>query len=414
MGMDKIRMPMKLIFTSYWIALFSLFTSLGSAAGSDGLKPLVEANTAFALQMYGELRSSEGNLVFSPYSISSALAMVYAGAREETARQMAQTLHFDQCPADVHALFHGLDRSLALAACSNELEIANSLWPQQGYPFRKEFLSLLKKDYGATVTPQDYMHASEGARNAINQWVDDKTRHKISEIIGPGVLDAHTRLVLVNAIYFNGKWATPFPVEATHTDNFQVKPGKTITASFMSKSDHFSYGENDQLQLLSLPYAGGKLELTILLPRDQDGISDLETNLSPANLAEWIGSLRPQLVNVMLPKFKMSAALELNETLEAMGMKDSFSPAKADFSGMDNNPHWLYISAVLHKAYIDVNEKGTEAAAATAVVWAENMAMPVMEKSREFRADHPFLFLLRETSTGSILFIGRASEPKTE
>jgi serpin B len=403
---------MKLNLTSYLIIMFSLFSTHALPAELPDPAPLAGANTAFAIQMYGQLSSAEGNLVFSPYSISSALAMVCAGARGETARQMAQTLHFDQCPADVHALFYGLAHSLA-AAGGNELEIANSLWPQQGYPFRPDYLDLLKKDYDSTITPQDYAHATEAARKTINQWVDDKTRHKISEIIGPGALNSSARLVLVNAIYFNGKWATPFPAGATYPDNFQTKSGKTIIAPFMRKSGHFSYGENDQLQILSLPYADGKLELTILLPRDRNGIVILEKNLSPTNLTAWGASLRLQPVNVLLPKFKISTALELSRTLEALGMKDPFDPATADFSGMDGNPHWLYVSAVLHKAYIDVNEKGTEAAAATAVV-VESLAMPVREQFHEFRADHPFLFLLRDSTTGSILFMGRVSEPKIE
>jgi serpin B len=403
---------MKLILTSYWIVMFSLFTTHALAADLPDPAPLVEGNTAFALQMYGQLRSGEGNLVFSPYSISSALAMVCAGARGETARQMVLALHFDKCLMDVDPLFRELTGALTVPG-GNELEIANSLWPQQGYPFRREYLSLLKKDYQTTVTPQNYTQDPGAARNAINQWVDDKTRHKISEIIGPGALDTSTRLVLVNAMYFNGKWAAPFPAEATHSDNFQTKPGRTITASFMSKNGHFSYGENDQLQIVSLPYAGGKMELTILLPRNRDGISELETNLSPVNLAAWIASQARHPVDVTLPKFKVAAGLELNKILGAMGMKAPFDKAEADFSGMDGRTHWLYLSAVLHKAYIDVNEKGTEAAAVTAGTITP-LAMSAAEESKEFRADHPFLFLLRDSSTGSILFIGRVFEPKTE
>ncbi len=381
------------------------------ARASEGteMKQLVEGNTAFALQLYGTLRSTEGNLVLSPYSISSALAMTCAGARGQTARQMEQTLHFDQSQTDPHALSGRLDTALKSAQGSNELNIANSLWPQEKYPFRVEFLNLLRKDYGTTVTPLDYAGHAEQARVTINQWVDDKTRHKIAEIIAPGVLNDSTRLVLVNAIYFKGTWATPFAESATQPDDFYTTPDMTITVPFMHTGGQFSYGENDQLQLIALPYAGRRLEMIILLPRSRDGMGQLETGLTAASLSAWTSEMRDQEVNVALPKFRMSSGFGLGDTLRALGMKDAFDPEKADFSGMDGS-HWLYISAVLHKAYIDVNEKGTEAAAATAV-GIEAGAVLVEKPPREFRADHPFLFLIRDSATGSILFMGRVAKP---
>ena len=380
------------------------------AAEGTEMKTLVEGNTAFALQLYGTLRITEGNLVLSPYSISSALAMTYAGARGETARQMEQTLHFDQTRTDLHPLFGRLDTALKAARGDNELNIANSLWPQKKYPFRQEFLRLLKQDYGATVTPLDYEGQAEQARVMINQWVDDKTRHKIAEIIGPGVLNDLTRMVLVNAIYFKGTWATKFRESATQPDNFYPQPDTTITVPFMHMRGQFSYGENDQLQLVALPYVGRQLEMIILLPRSRDGIGQLEKALTVASLSAWTSGMRNQQVDVALPKFKMSSGFGLGNTLRALGMKDAFDMDRADFSGMDGRTHWLYISAVLHKAYIDVNEKGTEAAAATAVSVA-SLALRVEEPAREFRADHPFLFLIRDSTTGSILFMGRVAKP---
>ncbi len=380
------------------------------ASETAEVKPLVAGNTAFAVELFGKLRSAGGNLLLSPYSISSALAMTYAGARGETARQMEQTLHFDQGKPGVHALFGRLDTALKAAQGSNELNIANSLWPQETYPFQVEFLNLLKQDYGATVTPLDYVRENETARAAINEWVDDKTRHKITNIIGPGVLNGLTRLVLVNAIYFKGTWAAPFPESATRPDNFYPKPGASLTVPFMRQQSHFSYGENDQLQWIALPYAGRQLEMVILLPRARDGIGQLESSLTPANLSDWTSGMRNELVNVTIPKFKMSSGFRLDQTLAALGMKDAFDTQSADFSGMDGKSHWLYLSAVLHKAFIDVNEKGTEAAAATAVVVAAR-AMRIEEPPREFRADHPFLFLIRDSTTGSILFMGRVAEP---
>ncbi len=375
------------------------------------MNPLVEANTAFALQLYGKLRSTGGNLALSPYSISSALAMTYAGARGDTARQMEQTLHFDQSKTGLHERFGRLDAALKAAQGSNELSIANSLWPQAKYPFREEFLNLLKRDYGATVTPLNYEREAEPARVTINQWVDDKTRHKIAEIIGPGVLNALTRMVLVNAIYFKGTWATPFPESATQPDKFYAQPDTAFTVPFMHERDHFRYGENDQLQVLALPYIGRQLEMVILLPRLRDGIGPLESSLTPASLAAWTSGMRNQQVNVALPRFKMSSGFSLAQALKAMGLNDAFDPSRADFSGMDGRAHWLYLSAVLHKAYVEVNEKGTEAAAATAVVVGAR-AVRIQEPPREFRADHPFLFLIRDSTTGSILFMGRVAKPE--
>ena len=374
------------------------------------MNPLVDANTAFALQLYGKLRSTEGNLALSPYSISSALAMTYAEARGDTARQMKQTLHFDQSKTGLHELFGRLDATLKAAQGSNELSIANSLWPQEKYPFREEFLNLLNKDYAATITPLNYEREAEPARVTINQWMDDKTRHKIAELIGPGVLDALTRMVLVNAIYFKGTWATPFPESTTQPDKFYAQPDTTITVPFMHKRGQFRYAENDQLQMLALPYIGQQLEMVVLLPRSRDGIGSLESSLTPASLAAWTSGMRNQQVDVALPKFKMFSGFSLAQALKAMGLNDAFDPDRVDFSGMDGRAHWLYVSAVLHKAYIEVNEKGTEAAAATGVAFAPT-GRRIEERPREFRADHPFLFLIRDSATGSILFMGRVLKP---
>jgi len=403
--------PTALDFARTCVVVITAVTLQPHSAEGTEMKTLVEGNTAFALQLYGTLRSTEGNLALSPYSISSALAMTYAGARGQTARQMEQTLHFDQNRIDLHPLYGRLDTALKAAQGSNELNIANSLWPQEKYPFRREFLSLLKKDYGATVTQLDYEKGAEQARATINQWVDDQTQHKITEIIGPGVLTDLTRMVLVNAIYFKGTWAAPFPEFETQPDKFYTKSDTSVTVPFMHKRGQFGYGENDQLQLIALPYAGRKLEMLVLLPRSRDGIGQLEKGLTTASLSAWTSGMRDQQVAVTLPKFKMSSGFNLAKTLAALGMKDAFDMDRADFSGMDGKSHWLYISAVLHKAYIDVNEKGTEAAAATAVVQTLGAAPRPAEPPREFRADHPFLFLIRDSTTGSILFMGRVSHP---
>ena len=217
-------------------------------------------------------------------------------------------------------------------------------------------------------------------------------------------------MVLVNAIYFKGTWATPFPESSTRPDKFYAQPDTAFTVPFMHKRGQFRYGENNQLQLLALPYIGQQLEMVVLLPRSRDGIGPLESSLTPASLAAWTSGMRNQQVNVALPKFKMASGFSLAQTLEALGLTDAFDPERADFSGMDGRAHWLYVSAVLHKAYIEVNEKGTEAAAATAVLIRPSRVR-IEERPREFRADHPFLFLIRDSATGSILFMGRVMKP---
>ncbi len=401
------NMPLNIARTG--VAVFLAMALLGRTAAGADIKPLVEGNTAFALQLYGKLHSQDGNLALSPYSISAALAMTCAGARGETARQMEQVLRFDQSLADPSPLMGQLDKAVKAAKGGNELNIANSIWPQPKYPFREDFLKLLKQDYGATVTPLDYGHNAQQARVTINRWVDGQTRHKINEIIGPGVLDDLTRMVLVNAIYFKGTWATPFPKHATRSDTFYPRPDTHISVPFMHVSDTFRYGKNDQLQLISLPYIGDKLEMLILLSRDRDGIGQLEKDLNTANLSAWTSMMGVEEVDVALPKFKITSEFGLAETLRAMGMEDAFDPRKADFSGMDGKLHWLYVSAVLHKAYVDVYEKGTEAAAATGVSMVA-AALP-MASPKQFRADHPFIFMIRDSTTGSILFLGRVARP---
>ena len=406
-------MPTLISFTRICVLMITALAMVAILAEGAEISTLVDGNTAFALRLYGQVRLTEGNLVLSPYSLSSALAMTFGGARGETARQMEQTLHFEQSTTNLHPLFGRLNKALEVAQGSNELCIANSLWPQKEYPFRQEFLTLLRNDYGATVTSLNYEHQAEQARVTINEWVGDKTRHKIAKLIGPGVLDGSTRMVLVNAIYFKGTWATPFAETATQPDKFYSNLDTATDVPFMYTGGRFKYGETDQLQMLALPYAGQKLEMIILLPRSRDGIRQLENNLNPARLASWLAKAADQDVNVALPKFKMSTGFNLRQTLQAIGMIDAFG-ADADFSGMDGKLRWLYLSAVLHKAYIDVNEKGTEAAAATADVMEAGGPSPATELSREFRADHPFMFLIRDTTTGSILFMGRVYQPGSD
>jgi serine protease inhibitor len=370
---------------------------------------VVQGNNAFALDLYHTLRAAEGNLFFAPYSIASALAMTYAGTRGNTALQMARTLHFTLSPEELHPAFAALAADLVRAGdpAQVNLQVANALWPQIGYPLLAPFMATLETNYGTAVTAVDY-RSSEAARQRINHWVEDQTQQRIRELIPPGVLTSLTRLVLTNAIYFKGQWASQFDPALTAPAPFHVMPESTITMPMMAKKQTAGYAEFDGLQLLELPYTGDEVAMVILLPRRVDGLAELEATLTAEQLARWLGAMRRREVEVFLPRYSVSQGLRLDQALRALGMTDAFDPDRADLSGMDGNRHWLYIAAVLHKAFVDVNEEGTAAAAATAVV----VAMRALPKPPPVvRADHPFLFLIRARRSGSILFLGRVVNP---
>jgi|GEM_PF-406282 len=383
---------------------------LAFAGAKSDARTLVQDNSAFAFDLYQKLRTSEGNLFFSPYSISIALAMTYAGARGHTEKQMAKALRFSLDQKKLHPAFAELESRLnSLQKAGNiKLSVANSLWPQQDCKFLDEYLSLTKKYYGVSITPVDYKRAREAARKMINKWVEDKTQDKIKNLIQPGILDALTRLVLVNAIYFKGNWESQFEVSQTKDALFFVSSERSVQTPMMSQKHKFRYAEFESLQILELPYVGNELSMLVLLPREADGLKELESRLSVENLKQWKSRLSMREVLVFLPKFKMTSKFRLDKTLVSMGMVDAFSHTKANFAGMDGRPDWLYIGAVIHQAFVDVNEEGTEAAAATAVVM-EGRGRPVPPPI--FRADHPFVFLVQENQTGSILFIGKLTDP---
>ncbi|MGO8838784.1 MAG: serpin family protein [Limisphaerales bacterium] len=373
------------------------------------LAEVVAGNTGFAVDLYGQLRTNEGNVCFSPYSISTALAMTYGGARSETEKQMAQTLHFN-LPADkLHPTFAALEANLMAVQKKGRVQLAeaNSLWPQTGFAFQSDYLALCRKYYGTAVKPVDYVKHTEAARKTINDWVKARTNRKIVELVKPGMLDTSNHLVLVNAIYFKGNWASQFEGRFTENKPFHVSPEKTITAPLMQQSHDYRYAEFPGLQVLDLPYVDGDLSMLVLLPRQMDGLGALETELTTQNLVSWTGNLHSQKVEVFLPKFKITSGLSLADTLGAMGMSDAFIFGRADFSGMDGRKD-LFVNAVAHQAFVEVNEEGTEAIAATAVSMGAGAAPPRMSV---FRADHPFLFLIRDNRNGSILFLGRVMDP---
>jgi serpin B len=382
------------------------------SVGASDLTELTAGNTAFALDLYQSLREGEGNLFFSPYSISLALAMTYAGARGETEREMAQTLHFTLSQDGLHPAFNMLDLELssrgeAIDEQEGEpfqLNIANSIWGQRGYEFLPEFLDTLAMNYGAGMRIVDYIEATEEARQTINQWVSDQTEEKIKDLIKPGLLDDLTRLVLANAIYFKASWFYPFNEEGTQEGKFHLVDGGQVQVPMMSQTETFRYSEGDGYQVLELPYAGQEIAMVILLP-EMGMFEAFEKGLTIERLSEIFGNLNSQSVALTMPKFEYESEFNLKETLIKMGMRAPFGDA--DFSGMDGTRD-LFISEVVHKAFVAVDEKGTEAAAATAVIMRFTAApsAPV-----EMTVDRPFIYMIRDLKTGTLLFVGRVLNP---
>lgn len=377
------------------------------ASENRDVQAVAKANTEFAIDLYAALKNGEGNLFFSPYSISSALAMTWAGAGGQTAEQMASVLHFASEPAYIHTGFSNLQKGLDAGGKKRdyELHIANALWVQQGYPLKREFTDLLDEQYAAGLRQCDFAGAAEESRKQINAWVEEKTRDKITELIAPGVLNALTRLVLTNAVYFKGMWASQFKKEQTQPAPFTLPDGKTGQVSMMHQKGNFGYLETKDLQVLEMPYEGDDISMLIFLPKEKDGLKNLEASLTAQNLEQWLPKWKREVL-VWVPKFRLTSQFMLADVLRSLGMTDAFS-ASADFSGMTGKKD-LFVSAVIHKAFADVNEEGTEAAAATAVVMARSAAVPSIPV---FRADHPFIFLIHDKASGSILFLGRMMHP---
>lgn len=323
---------------------------------------------------------------------------------------MARTLHYDPNQDQLAAAFGELQDQLnhVRDKAALELEIANGLWAQKKQPFLPAFLNVAQQDYEANLNQADFRTSADATRMQINDWVDHKTKGKITDLLQRGVLDPTTRLVLVNAIYFKGRWAREFDKHLTIQAPFTVTPTQRPEVPLMNLTADFQYAEIEGLQLLELPYVGGDLDLVVLLPREVAGLQGLEELLNEKTLGLWLAQARNQKVAVFLPRFKLTAQFSLAQQLAEMGMADAFSK-RADFSGIDGR-HDLFISAVVHKAFVEVNEEGTEAAAATGVVMRKALVMRP-QPTPVFRADHPFLFLIRDNRSGSILFLGRMVDP---
>ena len=386
-------------------------------AASEDVAALAEGGNQFAFDLYGRL-AGDGNLFFSPYSISTALAMTAAGARGNTEHEMATVLHFPTEGVEGESSFISRERVVASYAALQEglvasretrgyeLHIANSLWGQEGYPFKGPFLDLVAKHFGGGFNIADFRRNADAERVRINQWVERETRKKIEDLIPAGGVDSLTTLVLTNAVYFKGQWLSRFDEERTSDATFHGTGGDATVPMMYQKSD-FQYFENEDVQVLEMPYEGEEISMLVVLPRPESlvNLRVIESRLTPEMLSDWSGRLREQELKVYFPRFEMTWGTEdISVHLAALGIRDAFGE-KADFSGMTDLRD-LFIASVFHKAFVAVNEEGTEAAAATAVVM-ERLA--IMEETI-FRADHPFLFVIRDDATGSILFMGRVAD----
>jgi len=378
------------------------------------LVTLVDGNSAFAFDLYQALREADGNLFYSPYSISLALAMTYAGARGETAQQMADTLHFILSQDRLHPAFNSVDielsqRNKGAKGKDGEgfrLNIVNAIWGQEGYKFLSGFLDVLAENYGAGLRILDFANAPEESRITINNWVSDQTEGRIEDLIPQGLIDTLTRLVLTNAIYFNAAWQNPFSEDMTDDGSFYLLDGGEVTVPMMKQTETFGYAEGDEYQAVELPYDGRELSMVILLPRAGQ-FEAFEGSLDAQRVDGIVRGLEHKRVALTMPKFEFESDFSLRETLVALGMPIAFS-AGADFSGMTGNRD-LFIADVIHKAFLSVDEAGTEAAAATAVVMMPT-AMPPKEPV-EVTVNRPFVFLIHDIETGTILFVGRVVNP---
>lgn len=383
---------------------------------SQDAAQLAKDNAQFAADLYSGVANDEtSNVFYSPYSVSVALAMTYAGAGGATASQMAQALHFSLPSAQLHAAFDAVDLALASRAHGQpgtkgagfKLDVADSIWGDRTLPVQQPFLDTLAVDYGAGMRIVDFLHSAEPARAAINGWVENETNQKIVDLLPPGSITTDTRMVLVNAIYFNAAWSTPFDTNATHTEAFSRLDGVTSTASVMEHEDSYAYAQGNGWQAVELPYSGDETSMVVVLP-DAGKFASVEAALSGDFVTGVFAGLQGQNVDVTLPKFSIhGGTISLKSQLQKLGMVDAFDAAAADFSAMSSEHLW--VGDVLHQAFVNVDESGTEAAAATAVTMLGGAANP--ETVVHFDVNRPFLFFIRDIPTNTVLFVGRVLDP---
>ena len=374
-------------------------------------RPVIEANNQFALEFYANLKDKEEgeNIFFSPYSISTAIAMMYEGALNKTAEEIQSVFHFPNDQSLRRASFEVVQSYLNRQGMPYELSAANALWVEKEFDLQSAFKTALTKFYKGEAFAADFKMASERERQRINAWVEDKTKEKIKDLLPQGSVNSLTRLVLTNAIYFKGKWENQFKKDQTRDEDFWLNENQTTEVPMMWKSGDFNYAQTEELQILEIPYEAGELSMLILLPKGKraEDLRSLEESLTIDNLNFWRESLRGhEMDEVFIPKFTFERSYQLKKNLEAMGMPLAFNRGGADFSGI-NKEETLYVDDIYHKAFVEVNEEGTEAAAATGIEFETVSLRP----QAFFKADHPFIFLIQERTTGYILFMGKVANP---
>ncbi|MCD6168061.1 MAG: serpin family protein [Caldisericia bacterium] len=377
----------------------------------EGVQLVSDGNNLFSIDMYKKLsEASSGNVFYSPYSIFSAMAMAYEGANGETYDEIKKVFHFpdkEKLRPNFAKIYNEINREVR----DYELRTGNALWVQKDFPLLEEYKTTVEKYYGGKAANLDFVNETEKSRETINKFIEEQTNGKIKDLISKGILDRYTRLVITNAIYFKGTWKWEFKKSDTRDEDFYVNPKETVKVPMMymkPEKAEFNYTETEKLQILELPYKGDRISMIILLPKKENGytLKDVEKELSYENLKKWLMKMqKTKLDAIYIPKFTFKTKYFLKDALTKMGMKTSFS-GNADFSKITGKKD-LFISNVIHQAFIDVNEKGTEAAAATAIV----MKFTAIKPTYIFRADHPFIFIIHDKETGSILFMGRLVNP---
>lgn len=366
---------------------------------------IVNQNNQFAIDLYNQLqREISGNLFFSPYSLSTAMAMTYEGSRNQTAIQISQVFHFPQPPGSLYPEFTSLLNDIK-SRNSSQLYLVNRLWGQSGYRFQEPFLQITKNHYNAQLNQVDFMGDHEKSRQIINDWVSQETNHKITDLIPPGILDRLTRLILTNAVYFSGDWLSPFPEKYTQDGIFNLPSGETISVPMMHHPNvSINYHSLPEVQIIELPYSDGNLSMIILLPAEGTDLPTFAQNMTIANFQNWLHRLEYVNLEIWLPKFNFSSSFNLKSTLSYMGMESAFTET-ADFSGISSEkPFFLY--DVVHQAFVNVDEKGTEASAATGVIVGSRSSI-----RDRIHINRPFMFIIRELDSGTILFMGSVVNP---
>jgi len=371
------------------------------------INEVVNLNNMLGFEIYSNLiEEKQENIFFSPYSISSAFSILYEGARGTTQDEIQSVFHFikeDQTRRD-HA--NQIISDLNKPSQNYLLSTANALWVQDKFPILQEYKDVTETYYLSTTENLDFVTQPEESRNTINGWVEEKTNDKIKDLLPQGSINDMTRAVITNAVYFLGNWTVQFDENLTKEDDFKISEQKTVKAPMMNIEQNFNYASTNNLQILQMSYKGDDLSMLVLLPKDNDLLS-LEKKLSVENLNDWKSNLAKKQVNVYLPKFKLETTYSLVENLTNMGMSSVFVSGQADLSGINKDAD-LYVTGVFHKAFVAVDEKGTEAAAATGIVVGITSVGPQPEI---FRADHPFIFLIQDERTGLILFMGKVMDP---